>query len=110
MSLYARIRLVLLAACTVALLATLVARAASAGAPSPVRLRRFALLIGVNDGGGGRARLRYAVSDARAVARVLASMGGVAPADLVFVSDPSRAAILAAFQRMDELVRSGAAP
>jgi hypothetical protein len=81
----------------------------SAGALEPVgslRLRRFALLVGVNDGGASRARLRYAASDARAVARVLESLGGVAPADLVFVVDGSRRAVQDGFAAVDKLLRA----
>jgi hypothetical protein len=80
-----------------------------AGAAEPVgsvRLRRFALLVGVNDGGAARARLRYAASDARAMARVLESLGGVAPADLVFVVDGSRRAVQDGFAAVDQLLRS----
>jgi Caspase domain len=81
----------------------------SAGAVEPVgslRLRRFALLVGVNDGGVARARLRYAASDARAMARVLESLGGVAPADLVFVVDGSRRAVQDGFAAVDRLLRA----
>jgi hypothetical protein len=87
-------------------------RAEAAGAqPQPaVRLRRFALLIGVNDGGPARAKLRYATSDARSVARVLENLGGVAPADLVFVDAPTRAATLEGFQRVDALMRAAQTP
>jgi len=102
-------------ALTLALLAALTLGAARAEAAEPqpqpaVRLRRFALLIGVNDGGPGRARLRYATSDARSVARVLENLGGVAPADLVFVDAPTRAATLDGFQRVDALMRASQTP
>jgi hypothetical protein len=89
---------------------------AAAGAPRAraaepaVRLRRFALLIGVNDGGPGRAKLRYATSDARSVERVLENLGGVAPSDLVFVAEPTRAAALAGFARVDAIMRQGQTP
>jgi hypothetical protein len=90
------------------------AGAARVGAAEPatsaVRLRRFALLIGVNDGGGARAKLRYATSDARSMARVLESLGGVAPGDLVFVDAPTRAAALGGFARIDALMRVGQTP
>jgi hypothetical protein len=85
------------------------ARAAEPAAPT-VRLRRFALLIGVNDGGPGRAKLRYATSDARSVARVLENLGGVAAGDLVFVAEPTRAAALQGFERVGALMRQGQTP
>ena len=52
--------------------------------------QRFAVLVGANDGGAGRAQLRYAVSDAEAVASVLNEMGGVALGDTWMLEDPSR--------------------
>jgi hypothetical protein len=89
------------------------AAAGPASSPAPtsaVRLRRFALFIGVNDGGPGRQRLRYAVSDARSISRVLDRMGGIAAGDAVFLADPNRAALLDAFDRVRELLRAGATP
>jgi hypothetical protein len=86
------------------------ARAAEPAASGGVRLRRFALLIGVNDGGPARAKLRYATSDARSMARVLENLGGVSPGDLVFVETPSRAATLAGFGRIEALLHKGQTP
>jgi hypothetical protein len=73
---------------------------------SPARLHRYALLIGVSDGGPSRPRLRYAGSDARAVGRVLETLGGVAPADAVFVSEASRAALEAGFAAIESRLRA----
>ncbi|HET6279521.1 MAG TPA: caspase family protein [Polyangia bacterium] len=88
------------------------ARAVAAAAPDGdgVRLRRFALMIGINDGGATRAKLRYAASDARSMARVLQSLGGVAPGDLVFVAEPSRQATLQGFAQVASLMRAGQVP
>ena len=78
-------------------LSLLAADAAHAGTP----LRRFALLIGTNDGGPTRVRLRYAATDARAMAKVLTSLGGVQPTDLLVVEEPDVAALRKAFATMD---------
>jgi Caspase domain len=86
------------------------APAVAAGSRTEVRLRRFALMVGVNDGGPQRARLRYAASDARAMAHVLESLGGVAPGDLVVVADASRRAMLDGFASVDRLVRAEHTP
>jgi hypothetical protein len=86
------------------------ARAASVDPPSGVRLRRFALMAGFNDGGPTRPRLRYAASDAQAMSRVLESLGGIAGEDVVFVSDASRTALLAGFDRLGQLVAAGKQP
>ena len=60
-----------------------------APAPAPIKIHRFLLAAGANDGGAGRATLRYAVSDARAFAAVLTEMGGVDERNKVFLSEPS---------------------
>ena len=52
--------------------------------------RRFALLVGANDGGEDRVTLRYAVDDAKAVQKVLEEMGGILPDDSRFLAEPSR--------------------
>jgi hypothetical protein len=96
-----------------ALLVVFAGAALAAPAPTPgsgVRLRRYALLVGVDDGGPTRARLRYAHSDARAVARVLESLGGVAAADMVFVSDANRTAVERAFVDMEGRLKAGVQP
>jgi Caspase domain len=89
--------------------AGMAAAATPAPAPAPsVRLRRFVLLAGVDDGGPSRVRLRYAASDARAMGKVLQSLGGVAPEDIVFVSDPNRGAFDAGFAAIEQRLRAGA--
>ena len=57
-------------------------------------VRRLALVIGANNGGPGRERLRYAVSDARAVIQVLEDLGGVSPDDSRLLLEPGREALL----------------
>jgi hypothetical protein len=75
-----------------------------------VRMRRFALMAGVNSGGPSRAELHFATSDAQAMAKVLETLGGVSREDLLLVHEPSRAAMLAAFDRLGKLVAAGAVP
>lgn len=50
-------------------------RAANAAGPKPVR--RIAVFVAANDGGGDRVELRYAESDAYALAKVLRAVGGL---------------------------------
>ncbi|HTA17727.1 MAG TPA: caspase family protein, partial [Polyangia bacterium] len=47
---------------------------------------------------------------ARSMARVLENLGGLSSSDLVFVSEPSRAAVLDGFTRVEALMRQGRAP
>lgn len=51
---------------------------------------RFSLIVGSNYGGTGRPRLRYAVSDARSVMRVLTGIGGVNLANCSLLVEPGR--------------------
>ncbi len=67
-------------------------------------IRRLALVIGANDGGPGRERLRYAVSDAKAVIRVLESLGGVAADDSRLLVEPNREMLLWETERLRQRV------
>jgi hypothetical protein len=98
-----------------ALLATLVAaEAAAAQAPSPTQppaaRRRFALIASANDGGPGRANLRFADSDARSVADVMQTLGGVRGDDLVMLPAARRRSLRAGFDRIAKLIASEARP
>lgn len=88
-------------ACVMAALVALVAPAARAQAPAEASsaVRRVALLVGANDGGPSRVKLRYATSDARSFARVLAELGGIERADEIVLVEPSPEQLLAGFQR-----------
>lgn len=67
-------------------------------------VRRFALLVGANDGGPARAHLRYAASDAQAFGRVLEELGGVQPSDKLVLLDVDRAALLRGLERFKAMV------
>ena len=68
-------------------------------AQEPARAtRRVALVVGANDGGADRVRLRFAHADARAFARVLTQLGGVRAADLQLVLGPDRRRLLSALE------------
>ncbi len=80
-------------------LASLLGPSAQAAGGGPSK-RRFALIVSANDGGQGRARLRFADSDARAVADVLVSLGGIQPHDLTLVPAATRTSLTAAFDTL----------
>ncbi|MCB9740126.1 MAG: caspase family protein [Deltaproteobacteria bacterium] len=63
-------------------------------------LRRFALVVGSNVGGEDRATLRFANSDAEAMARVLVRFGGVAKSDLMLLRDASPDDVRSALARL----------
>jgi len=81
-------------------LAALVVATALAGTGPAAPLQRVGLFIGSNDGGPGRVPLRYATTDAQAVARVLQQLGGIADADATLMLEPKRDALLAGFEKL----------
>ena len=52
-------------------------------------LRRFLVAAGTNRGAKDRAPLKYALSDAESLARLLQEMGGVSPSDCTILREPS---------------------
>jgi hypothetical protein len=80
------------------LLATFLAAGAAEASDRPAR--RFALVVGSNASGGSRPELRYAVSDARAVAQVLEQLGGVGAEDQVLLETPDRRTLVDGFARL----------
>lgn len=71
--------------------------------------RRVALIVGANDGGASRVKLRYAGSDARSLARVLVELGGLERADEVVLIEPNQDQLLAGFTRAQALVQAAQA-
>ncbi|MDH5228674.1 MAG: caspase family protein [Gammaproteobacteria bacterium] len=69
---------------------------------SLMKIQRYALIVGANDGGAGRTVLQYAQSDARAVAQVLKNLGGLETRNQILLSEPSAQGILA---QLDQLKR-----
>ncbi|WP_041448833.1 caspase family protein [Anaeromyxobacter sp. Fw109-5] len=71
-----------------------------AGRAQPGAVRRLAIVAGANDGGASRPRLRYAISDAERVSRVLQQMGGVAGEDTIVLLDPGEARLRSALEEL----------
>lgn len=69
---------------SIAMLALLAADANAADAT-----RRYALLVGANDGGPGRVTLQYAHRDAEGMSEVLTELGGVSLGDRTLLLDPT---------------------
>lgn len=68
-------------------------------------VRRFALVVGANDGGGERVRLRFATSDADAMADVLRDLGDVRGGDLIELRDPTPARLESALRSIGRLLK-----
>lgn len=82
---------------TVILLIT--ASADSYAAPGQ-NIRRFALIVGANNGGPERVQLKYAVSDASIMMNVLKSLGGVDHQDALLLHNPDRRNFVSALSRI----------
>jgi hypothetical protein len=74
--------------------------AAGAGPVAASVLQRFTLVIGANAAGAERPQLRYAVSDAERVARVLVELGGVSQANVILLKQPRVEDMLVALDRL----------
>ena len=82
---------------------TLAVRPAVAAVP----LQRYSLVIGANSGGPDRARLQYAIADAERFARVMADLGGVAPANQIVLRQPRLGELVAALDVISRRVSDG---
>ncbi|MBV1858132.1 MAG: caspase family protein [Nannocystaceae bacterium] len=69
-------------------------------------VRRFALVVGANNGGPGRVQLLYAVDDADAVSKVLVELGGLHDGDRSLLRDPSPAQLLAEIRRLSKRIQA----
>jgi hypothetical protein len=76
--------------------------------PAAAQVRRFALVIGQNQGDADDQLLRYAERDAERLADVLVGVGSVPRGDLVLLRDTSVAGVADAFADLD--ARIAAAP
>ena len=95
-----RVFLLVCLACT-AFLEPLARAAPAASVP----LRRYALVIGSNNGGADRDPLRYASQDAAAVAGVLQQLGGVSKVDLSLLREPDARELDRTFDALSRRVR-----
>ncbi|MBN2525157.1 MAG: caspase family protein [Deltaproteobacteria bacterium] len=75
-------------------------------AQTPVKVRRFALVAGANNGGAERVVLRYAQSDAKAFANVLSEIGGVQKQDELLILEASKSALQNGFDIMRQRLQS----
>ena len=90
----------------IAFSAALGSAAPGAHAPAPVPIQRFLLVVGANAGGGDRAKLQYAISDAERFARVMVELGGVPPANEVLLRQPKIKDLVDALDQLTARVTS----
>jgi hypothetical protein len=78
--------------------------AARAQADEPAPIRRIAFIIGANDGGKERVHLRFAETDARAMASVLETLGGVSARDRFLLLNPTKAEVVGGVEHLREIL------
>ncbi len=97
------------------LLCVVVAYSAGLGAfadtetPELVPLRRFAFIVGSNEGGGIRIPLQYAASDAKSFAQVMMEMGGLSWDDSVILLNPSYTEFAQGMKKMSTIMAGATA-
>lgn len=70
---------------------------ALASSGKQLTVKRYAVILGSNNGGTGRSQLRYAGSDAKSFAQVLKSLGGLEENDMFLVEEADIGQIRSAF-------------
>ncbi len=78
----------------------------AAAAPQDQPLKRYALIVGANDGGPERSKLRYAVRDAETLRQVLQDLGGIEDRSLFYLSEPDGETLFATLNRLGKTVQS----
>jgi hypothetical protein len=68
-------------------------------------LRRFAMVVGANNGGRGRVKLQYAIADAKSILKVLEDMGGVSPDDSRLLIEPNRETFFWEVKRLRDRIK-----
>jgi hypothetical protein len=76
-----------------------------AAEPDAASVRRFALLVGANDGGTDRELLRYAGSDAEMFGKALTDLGGLDKDDRVLLDEPDVASLEQGFADVAAKIR-----
>lgn len=69
-------------------------------------VRRYGLFVGANNGGRDRSLLKYAESDAQAVADILVHAGGLDTQNAILLSDPSKQEVIESLLSMNERISS----
>lgn len=67
-------------------------------------IHRYAIVVGANDGGPGRIRLKYAISDAGQFMGVLTNLGGVPEENSILLYDPDMRNFASAFRKIRKMV------
>lgn len=73
-------------------------------AEETTRVKRYAILVGANDGGDERAILRYAETDAKMVADVLFDIGGIDPSSSILLLNPDMEALKRSFKKIESIM------
>jgi hypothetical protein len=98
------VKATVLSICIVTALVISVPASGRAETGSSLPIRRFALIVGSNDGGKERIRLQYASSDADSFSRVMMEMGGVEKTDCIVLLNPGYASFSEGMSTMKSMM------
>jgi len=68
-------------------------------------IKRIALIVGNNDGGQERIKLKYAISDAEALAKVISEIGDFDSKDVFLLKETNRKVLIYAFSKIKKLIK-----
>jgi len=68
--------------------------------------KRYAVVMGANQGGQERVKLRYAVSDAKSILKVLEELGGVAEEDRLLLEEPDVKTFYTEMGKLQERIKT----
>ncbi|OQY38329.1 MAG: hypothetical protein B6229_06130 [Spirochaetaceae bacterium 4572_7] len=69
-------------------------------------VKRYAILVGANNGGDGRVILRYAESDAKMVSNVFSELGGIENSNSILLLNPTKRSIKKSFNKITDYIEN----
>lgn len=69
------------------------------------QVKRYAILVGANDGGDERAILRYAETDAKTIAAVFSDIGGIENNNSILLLNPNKDTLIRSFNRITNYIQ-----
>ena len=80
------------------------------GGAQGVYAKRYAVIVGCNNGGGGAVPLKFAETDAQECALIVRTLGGFAAENIALLTGADSAAVRREFNRTDSLIRTDSDP
>lgn len=69
-----------------------------------IQIKRYAILVGANNGGDERAILRYAETDAKMIASVFSDIGGIENSNSILLLNPTKDSLIRSFKKLSNFI------